>query len=176
MCVQSRPMRPMVDSRAVASDSRDFEAFFTAEFERLFQALYFVCGDRMDAEELAQEAMARLFERWDRVATVNDPVAYLYRTAFNLNRRRLRRAMRGRRAQPTDTDVPDPAEAVERATEVRRLLASLPIAQRQALVLVDWLGFPSEEAAAVLGIEAVSVRGRVHRARQTLRRIGGDDG
>jgi RNA polymerase sigma factor (sigma-70 family) len=153
----------------------DFDAFFTAQFEPLFQTLYLVCGNRTEAEELAQETMARAFQRWDRVAAADDPVAYVFRVAFNLNRRRLRRMIRGRRAEPAETTAPDPADVVERSTEVRRLLASLPIAQRQALVLVDWLGFSTEEAGSVLGIESVSVRGRIHRARRTLRSTEGDD-
>jgi DNA-directed RNA polymerase specialized sigma24 family protein len=45
------------------------------------------------------------------------------------------------------------------------------------LVLVEWLGYTAEEAGRILGIEAVSVRGRLHRARGTLReRFGGSDG
>ena len=57
-----------------------------------------------------------------------------------------------------------------------RAVAALPIAQRQAVVLVDWLGFPPSEAALLLGIEAASVRGRLHRARLELRRqVGGND-
>jgi DNA-directed RNA polymerase specialized sigma24 family protein len=41
-------------------------------------------------------------------------------------------------------------------------------------VLVDWVGMTADQAARVLGIRAVSVRGRVHRARAALReRIGG---
>src|SRR4029453_16523446 len=43
----------------------DFGSFFEAEYERLFQALYLACGDKTEAEDLAQEAMARAFERWN---------------------------------------------------------------------------------------------------------------
>jgi DNA-directed RNA polymerase specialized sigma24 family protein len=43
----------------------DFSTFFEAEYERLFQAMYLMCGNKSDAEDLAQEAMARAFERWE---------------------------------------------------------------------------------------------------------------
>jgi len=60
--------------------------------------------------------------------------------------------------------------------EALRAVASLSRPQREALVLVDWLGFDAEEAGRVLGIEAVSVRARLHRARTALRkRFGGAD-
>jgi DNA-directed RNA polymerase specialized sigma24 family protein len=49
------------------------------------------------------------------------------------------------------------------------ILESLSVEQRQALVLVDFLGFTTEEAGRILGIRASSVRGRMHRARATLR-------
>ena len=43
-----------------------FDEFFEEEHERLFKALYFVTGNRHDAEELMQDAFLRLWERWDR--------------------------------------------------------------------------------------------------------------
>src|SRR3954467_10537502 len=76
---------------APSEASGGFEEFFRGEFERLFQVLYLSTGSRVEAEELAQEAMARAYERWDRVYGMDSPAGYVYRTAFNLNRRRLRR-------------------------------------------------------------------------------------
>lgn len=59
--------------------------------------------------------------------------------------------------------------------EVLRAVASLPRTQREALVLVEWLGLGAEEAGGILGNAAASVRGRCHRARATLReRFGGE--
>jgi RNA polymerase sigma factor (sigma-70 family) len=158
-----------------AEHGLDFEAFFEKEFERLFQTLFLICGDRSEAEDLAQETMARLFEHWDRVAAAEDPAAYMYRSAFNLNHRRLRSLILSRRAgSKPDERSPDPAHVVETRTQMLELLAGLPRAQREALVLVEWLGFTPEEAGRVLGIEAVSVRGRLHRARATVRERFGE--
>ena len=55
------------------------------------------------------------------------------------------------------------------AGRVLEILENLSVEQRQALVLVDFLGFTTEEAGRILGIRASSVRGRMHRARATLR-------
>ena len=71
-----------------------FEDFFRGEYERLGAALYLLTGDRLEAEDLAQDAMSRIFERWERVASMDSPVGYLYRTAMNLWRKRLRRLSR----------------------------------------------------------------------------------
>lgn len=73
--------------------SASFEAFFDAEHEGLFGALYLLAGDRQDAEELMQEAFLRIWERWDRVSRMQRPSGYLYRTALNLFRMRRRRLL-----------------------------------------------------------------------------------
>jgi RNA polymerase sigma-70 factor (ECF subfamily) len=152
------------------TEPETFEGFFEAEYARLARALYLVTGDPSEAEDVAQEAMVRVYERWDRVRRANFPPGYLYRTALNLYRSRLRRlAVRARRAVAGQRSEPDPAEAAEAADEIGRALASLPGGQREAIVLVEWLGFDHAEAGRVLGIEPVSVRVRLSRARATLR-------
>jgi DNA-directed RNA polymerase specialized sigma24 family protein len=67
-----------------------FEDFFIAEHERLFKALFMLTGNPEDADDLAQEALLRAYERWDRVCTMDSPVGYVYRTALNMHRNRLR--------------------------------------------------------------------------------------
>lgn len=59
---------------------------------RLFQALYLMTGSRHEAEEVMQDAFLALWERWERVAGFDDPTVYLFRTAMNLWRKRIRRA------------------------------------------------------------------------------------
>jgi DNA-directed RNA polymerase specialized sigma24 family protein len=50
-----------------------FEGFFLAQHERLFQALFLLTGDRYEADDLAQEALLRAYERWDRVGAMDSP-------------------------------------------------------------------------------------------------------
>ena len=52
---------------AVSELAPSFEHFYAATVRRLFTALCLVTGDRHEAEEIAQEAFVRVFERWDRV-------------------------------------------------------------------------------------------------------------
>jgi RNA polymerase sigma-70 factor, ECF subfamily len=147
----------------------DFREFFEAEYRRLAKALFLIVGDPLEADELAQEAMVRVFERWDRVHLMDSPVGYLYRTALNLNRSRLRSlTSRAKHAQPHPSD-PDPLAAVEARDEIRRLLASLPRGQREAVVLVEWLGIGAEQAGIILGIDASTARVQLSRARRALR-------
>jgi RNA polymerase sigma-70 factor (ECF subfamily) len=155
--------------------ARSFERFFQDEYERLGRALYLVIGDPIEAEDVAQEAMVRLYERWDRVSAGGSDVGYLYRTALNLYRSRLRRAAVRLRRGPRQAAKADPLSVAEDRDELGRLLAELPEGQREALVLVAWLGMTDEEAGVALGIEPVSVRVRVSRAKATLRRARPED-
>ncbi len=135
-----------------------FEEFFQAEHVRLARAMYLLTGSAAEADELTQEAMVRVYERWDRVRQMGSPQGYLYRTAMNLHRSRLRWLASRARQILQATPSPDPAEAVQSRDSLSGALASLPTGQREALVLVEWLGMDQEEAATALGIKHGSVR------------------
>jgi len=153
-----------------ASASSTFEEFFRSTYGRLTGALLLLTGDAGEAEDLAQEALVRVFERWERVRMMDSPEGYVYRTARNLSRRRARRAaLRDRLVFWTRAPETDPAVLVEPRQEVLRVLGTLTREQREALVLVEWLGLATEEAGRLLGIDAASVRGRLHRARAAVR-------
>jgi RNA polymerase sigma-70 factor (ECF subfamily) len=164
----------VVETTTDAPTATDFQEFFATQYRSVVRALVLVAGSMAAAEDLAQEAFARTFERWDRVSGLTSPAGYVYRVAMNVQRSRLRRAavaVRHAAGRSTARDEPDPGVR----QEVRDMLASLPPTQREALMLVEWLGYSAEEAGAILGVRPSSVRGRLHRARASLRdRFGGD--
>jgi RNA polymerase sigma-70 factor (ECF subfamily) len=145
-----------------------FEAFFDERYEPLLRALYLIARDRHEAEDLAQEAFVRVYERWDRVRRTDNPGGYLYRTALNAHRSRLRRLVTAAKRTISRED-PDLIAASDDRDEIRRLLAELPDGQRQALVLVEWVGMTDVEAAEVLKVTPVAVRVRLSRARQAIK-------
>lgn len=151
-----------------------FEEFFEAEYTHLCEALYLLTGDPFEAEDVAQEAMTRVLERWERIRLMDSPTGYVYRTAMNLNRHRIRRiAVRARRVFDAEPSR-DHSSTVGDQQDVRRALAEISPREREALVLVDWLQMTAVEAATVLGIKASSVRVRLHRGRANLRaQLGG---
>ncbi len=161
------------------SDARvppEFEEFYRAQHGRLARALYLLTGDAGEAEDLAQEAMGRVFERWDHVRAMATPEGYVYRTALNLHRSRFRRLAVRRRKTP-DAVERDVIGSAESRMDVHRAMQSLSREQREAVVLVEWLDLTTEDAAAILKIEPTSVRTRLHRARAVLRQqLGADDG
>ncbi|HEY5858814.1 MAG TPA: sigma-70 family RNA polymerase sigma factor [Actinomycetota bacterium] len=165
---------PIVVSDAAFDEveaSRTFETFYEAEAQTLFRRLWLVTGNRAEAEEVMQDAFLKVWERWDRVGGMDEPVAYLYRTAMNLFRKRYRRAMLSvRRTVGLAPSVDEFSEADDRQV-VRHVLATLPPRQRAALVLTEMLGFMSKEAGDALGVTDATIRSLTRHGRDAFRAV-----
>jgi len=151
-----------------------FEAFYVANERRLFRALYVVTGNRDEAEDLMQSAFCKVWERWDRVAALDDPVGYLFRTAFNTHRSATRRSVRAARKLvgwiSEESPPPEPSEVAATRDHAARALGVLTRRQREAVVLTALLGFGGPEAAQIMGIRPATVRVLVRQARAALAR------
>ena len=131
-------------------------------------------SDRSEAEDVAQEAMLRLWRMapdWQqgeaRVAT------WLYRVASNLCLDRLRRSRPrglGDMAEPEDTTPGVVARMIEadRVLALDAALAALPDRQRQAVVLRHIEGLSNPEIAAVMDIGVEAVESLVARGKKGL--------
>ena len=148
-----------------------FEEFFRAEHVRLQQALYVITGSDQEAKDLMQEAFLRVWERWDRVRAMDEPTGYLYRTAMNAFRSRLRRTARAARNLAELRFPSTGFDAIDDRDAVARALRSLSERQRAAIVLTELLDFDSAEAAAMLGVRPSTVRNLAAQARKALERI-----
>jgi RNA polymerase sigma factor (sigma-70 family) len=156
-----------------------FEGFFEAERGSLLRALYLLSGNREEAEEVMQDAFLAVWERWPRVAVMDDPVGYLYRTALNTHRNRIRRAMRVARRSVGRASGGDLFASVEERDALARALADLSPRRREAVVLTGFLDLSSREAADRMGVTDVTVRRLAQDAREQLRRAftqADDDG
>lgn len=145
----------------MAGPSDDRVEFCTREFPRLVGALSLYCGDRGVAEELAQEALARVCRDWARVSGMAAPGPWIHRVAMNLasswfrrraaERRALRRLGGRRQEHHRDRDGADTAA-------VRAAVSTLPRRQRQAVVLRYYSDLPAREVAALMGCAEATVR------------------
>jgi RNA polymerase sigma-70 factor, ECF subfamily len=173
-----RDFRPVPDPSPeqahAGSETTGFEDFFVAHKTRLFGALSVMTGNRGEAEEIMQDAFLALLERWDQVSVMEDPEAYLYRTAMNVFRQRVRRASVRLRKALNVLPPDDALVLVEARDEATRALALLTPRERQAIVLTAYLGYSSEEAGRILGIKASTVRVLTTRARAALRPTAGE--
>jgi RNA polymerase sigma-70 factor, ECF subfamily len=153
----------------------DFEAFFLEHHEHLFRALWLVTRNRHEAEEIMQDAFLRLWERWPAVQAAQNPEGYLYRTAMNLFRSKVRRAAVALRKVVRQLPPDDQMAEVDARHTVVHALAPLPARQRAAVVLLDVLGLSSEQAGEALGIRPVTVRVLAARGRDKLREALDED-
>jgi RNA polymerase sigma-70 factor (ECF subfamily) len=151
------------------SDARlDLDAFYAAVYPRLVGQLTLLTGNVDDAREVASDAVVRLLPRWDKIATFEDPEAWLRTVAYRLAVSRWRRAkvataglVRLREAQ--HVAGPDGTDA-----DLTRALSRLPLGQRQVLVLHHVVGLPLEQIAAELGVAVGTVKSRLGRGRAAL--------
>jgi RNA polymerase sigma-70 factor (ECF subfamily) len=148
---------------------------FDALFRRHRQPLWGFFRRRLDdgarAEELAQEtflAVIRGIARYEPRASFK---TYLYGVAFNILSMERRR-MRLRQADPLgDVDVAAHGVQPETALWVRNAIARLDPDEREILLLREYEQLSYDEIAAVLDIPVNTVRSRLFRARQALRRL-----
>ena len=167
--VQAVPLPDPEETEPTRDVAVPFEEFFELQHARLFGALSVMTGDRFEAEEVMQDSFLRIWERWDRISAMDDPVGFLYRTAMNLYRKRLRRAAVAVRKAANLAPEGDALDTVETRDEAVRLLRTLTPREREAIVLTAYLGYSTEEAGKLLGIKANTVRVLTMRARNSLR-------
>ncbi|MEX1004807.1 MAG: SigE family RNA polymerase sigma factor [Acidimicrobiia bacterium] len=145
-----------------------FDEFYVREFRPMVALAASVCGSNDLAEDLAQEAMTRVYRRWDRVSRYDKPGAFARRVTINLASSRRRRdavAEQGRMKLGVQHVVSPPAEP---HTEVWDAVAQLPPKQRAAIALHYLEDRPVDEIADILGCASATARVHLHRARATL--------
>lgn len=150
----------------------DLVAFCRRQHPQLVRLLDLYIGDLGTAEELAQEALLRACERWERVGDLQEPDAWLRTVAMNLARSHWRRRGAERRARArveSYARVPAAQADADEAVTVRTALQRLPEKQRRVLVLRYFAGLPAADVAAVVGGTAGNVRVITHRAVAALR-------
>ena len=149
-------------------ENDDLRDFYAATYSRLVGTLTLAAGSRVEAEEVVQDAFIRLVARWDTVSKYDDPESWVRLVAFRLLSNRLRRARHGAAAllrfRPGRTEALPPDDQ----SHVLTALRSLPLGQREAVVLHHMLDLSVETVAQQLGISTGTVKSRLSRARASL--------
>jgi len=153
---------------AYAPSTADFDAFYRDRRATIARALALSLGDADLAAEATDEAMTRAYERWDRIALLDRPEAWVYRVATNwamsIFRRRRLSLHRFYELSTTDdgaSSAGDPA--------VHLAVASLDVKHRSVVVCRHLLGWSVAETARALGISEGTVKSRLFRATSKLR-------
>jgi RNA polymerase sigma-70 factor, ECF subfamily len=137
-------------------DDPGFETLCRQHYASVVRTAYLITGDAAEAVDLAQEAFARAFERWDRVSALDRPEAWLHRVVANLSRSWWRRRLlQWQRDRASDEVAPEPEVVDPRLMEALR---ELPHAQRTAVVLRFYADRSIEEVARTLGKRPGTIR------------------
>ena len=157
------------------SRTADFDAFYQASARRVVLYLYAVCGDLADAQDLAQEAYARAWQHWSKVAGYDNPEAWVRAVGWRLAANRWRGLRRRWAAQARlgPPDVVTPSPSPDRVAVVAAL-QQLPPAQRQAVALHYLFDMSVNDIALSTGTPAGTVKARLSRARTALADLLGD--
>jgi RNA polymerase sigma-70 factor, ECF subfamily len=166
---------PALIRAAAAGDLGAFERLVRTYQEPLWRFLRRLLGDAGLAEDVAQETFLRVFRRLPTFTFEAKFSTWVFQIARNAGvdelRSRRRRIRLASLAPP-----PTPAAGLPEArAEIDAALASLPVDQREAVLLVEVLGLRYHEVARVLGVPEGTVKSRVFGARSRLHRWSAAD-
>ena len=163
-------------ARAKAGDRQAFTEVVRHYDHRLRALAYRLLGDRAAMDDALQEAYVKAYKALPGFREDAGLGTWLYqityRSCIDFQRRESRH-------QPDTTDwappeaaagpTADPAATATSRTDLQRALATLPVDQRAAVLLVDAEGLDYDAAAAVLGVAPGTIASRLSRARAALR-------
>lgn len=149
--------------------SPTFDERFDALADLAYRVAHRLIGDRGEAEHVAQEALARAYVRWDRIAGYDE--AWVTRVSTNLAIGHWRRH-RGdpRRAVDTPVAADHLAERLDLAHALRRL----PKRQREVLALRYLADLTEAQTAERMGCSVGTVKQHASRALRAMRHLLGD--
>ena len=147
------------------------EEAFDRYHQAVFSFAYRVTRRADIAEDITQECFLALLRKPGRFEEARGSLkTYLYGMARNL----MLKNYRDTRKNQGDTNESllgaDPRSSLDVGLAVERAVAELPHLQQEALVLFEYEGVTLEEIADIVGAEVGTVKGRLHRARESLRR------
>lgn len=147
----------------------DWVALVTENENRLYRTALAILGSPQEAEDAVQDAFVKYLEK--RPRNLENPAAWLMRVLVNGCKSRLRLAWR----QVTELPEDLPAPSMEEREELEELW-SLPAEERCAIHLFYYEGYSTKEIAGMTGVAEGTVRSRLSRARERLRKLLGDAG
>ena len=151
-------------------DEAAFSSYVAARRAQLFRTACLLCGDPHRAEDIVQDALARLYGVWDRVSRMDNVDGYVRRIIVNAHYSDRRRPWRRESASEPREVALQPGFPVEDADAIQTALFSLPAGQRRVIVLRHIWNLTIEETAAELRISAGTVKSQSADAVAALRR------
>ena len=165
---------------ALEGDSSAFEQLVFRHQNHLYNAMVYVIGCRVEAEDVCQDAFVQAYVKLESYRGSCPFYSWLYRIAFNTAMTRLRKKRPelslDAKAEATGDEPTNESEDVgenlfreERSQQIHTALQTLNEDFRSVLVLRDMEGESYEDIAQILDMPIGTVRSRIHRARSMMR-------
>lgn len=160
-------------------DETAFEEIYDRFGGMVYNLAWRLSNDPEEAADLTQETFLRIHRHLGKFRGGSTLKTWIYRIALNHCRSRLgRKRVWQPLAEETERRLPDPRRGPEERAlahdaerRVAAALAALPSRYAEAVVLCDLEGLPYQEIAEVLGVRIGTVRSRIARGRERLRRV-----
>ncbi len=148
-----------------------FDDFFRAEYPRIVALVLALSGDHQGAEDVAQEALLRASDRWDRVGSYDRPGAWVRRVALNLSlNARARRRSEAAAVNRLGARPPLPPADAE-TDGFWNMVRRLPPRQAAAVSLHYLEDLSVADVAAVLGCAEGTAKAHLSKGRAGLARL-----
>ncbi|HEU0124170.1 MAG TPA: RNA polymerase sigma factor [Bryobacteraceae bacterium] len=164
--------------RLLAGDKEAMQPFVESFQSKVFNYTWLMCGQREDAEEVAQDTLLKVFENWEQLRDPAQVKPWVFRIARNCCLMKRRRSVFAPVEEVPIDDAPV-ADAAERADErlirmeltsgLERALREIPEIYRAVVLLRDLEELSTAETAQLLEISEDNVKQRLRRARAMLR-------
>jgi RNA polymerase sigma-70 factor (ECF subfamily) len=166
--------------RAAGGDVAAYEELYRQHVGRVFGLCLRMTRDRGEAEEMVQDVFVRV---WDKLGSFRGNSAFstwLHRVAVNTVVENLRVKARWRERHDAAADPEDEADSgfaslAGANIDLERAIMRLPVQARLVFVLHDVEGNKHREIAALTGLAVGTCKAHLHRARQLLREMLGDE-
>ncbi len=175
--------------RLMAGDQGAFDRFVEHFRSKIFRYSWLMCGNREDAEEVAQEALLKAFESFGQLREPERVRPWVFRIAKNaclMKRRKstfapehelsLDELMPGRSDDGGKLEIADwsrlpedSAMQAEMQQALRQAVSELPEMYRSVILLRDLEELSTQDTARILDVSEDTVKTRLHRARLALR-------
>ena len=159
--------------RAVAGEEHAFARLVERHYAMIFRVAWRWCGERTDAEDVAQEVCIKLARKLPSFRGEAAFTSWLTRMTINAAKDQLRERARREKdvsalAFVDELAVEDTRACEDQSHALWRAVRALPPRQRDAVLLVYGEGMKHVEAAKVLGCRESTLSWHVHEARRAL--------
>ena len=150
----------------------EYDLLFSVEFPAIMRTVYLILHDLDRAEDIAQDAFVQLLKHWRKVSRYDRPGAWVRRVAIRLAMDSMRRERLRSVLERSIEPAPDPVPA---DVDVLGAIRDLSGMQKAAVVLFYFEDRPVTEIADILGCSDSTARVHLHRARQHLAAVLGEE-